>query len=256
MDSTQRFGNRVDNYVKYRPHYPKEIINYFKEEMDLNASTIIADIGSGTGILTELFLQNGNKTIGIEPNEAMRLKGEEVLSSYKNFISIDATAEATTLENNIVDLIIAGQAFHWFDAEKAKKEFKRIAKAGAYAALIWNERQIVTDFEKEYDAFLLKHATDYTNIDHKNITPDKIETFFHPQKVSLKTFSNQQVFNHEELQGRLFSSSYISLEENEKYYFMLHELKQLFEKYQTNRTVKFNYITNVYWGMIKVETRN
>jgi ubiquinone/menaquinone biosynthesis C-methylase UbiE len=251
MDSTQRFSNRVDNYVKYRPHYPKEILEYLKEEINLNGSTVIADIGSGTGILTELFLQNGNKTFGVEPNAAMRLKGEELLNNYKNFISINATAEATTLNDASVDLIIAGQAFHWFDAEKTKKEFKRIAKANAYAALIWNNRQTETNLEKEYDTFLLKYATDYTNIDHKNITPDKIEAFFHPQKVTLATFSIKQVFNYEELQGRLLSSSYISLEENEKYHSMMRELKELFEKYQTNGIVKFNYTTNVYLGRIK-----
>jgi ubiquinone/menaquinone biosynthesis C-methylase UbiE len=251
MDSTQRFSSRVDNYVKYRPHYPKLIIDYLKEEIGLQSSFLVADIGSGTGILTELFLQNGNKTIGIEPNEPMRFKAEELLSSYKNFLSIEGTAEQTTLEGNSIDLIVAAQAFHWFDPTATRIEFSRIAKADSAAVLIWNDRQTVSDFEKEYDEFLLKYATDYACINHKNITPEKIQNFFYPQPVKFSAFYNEQIFDLEGLKGRLLSSSYISAEENEKYFFMLKELQKLFDKYGANNTVTFIYQTQVFSGKIK-----
>jgi SAM-dependent methyltransferase len=251
MDSTQRFSNRVDNYVKYRPHYPKQIIAYLNDAIGFNTSFIVADIGSGTGILSELFLQHGNKLIAVEPNAAMRLKAEELFSNYNNFISIDATAEETKLENETVDLIIAAQAFHWFDAEKTKKEFNRIAKQNAFCILIWNERLVESAFEKEYENFLLKYATDYASIDHKNITPQKIEAFFSPQIVTTATFDNEQIFDFEALKGRLLSSSYIPAEENEKYFLMIRELKILFEKFQTNDLVKFNYETKLFLGKVK-----
>jgi SAM-dependent methyltransferase len=251
MDSTQRFSNRVENYVKYRPHYPKDIIAYLKPEINFDETFIVADIGSGTGILTEIFLQNKNKTIGVEPNAAMRLKAEEFLNKYANFTSIDATAESTTLENESVDLIVAGQAFHWFDGVKTKAEFQRIAKQNAYCVLIWNERLTASSFEKEYDSFLLKYATDYTSIDHRNITPEKIDKFFFPQPVKTAMFANKQVFDFDGLKGRLLSSSYIPNEENEKYFLMLKELNELFEKYQRNDTVEFKYETKLFLAKMK-----
>src|SRR5687767_5967708 len=110
-----RFSTRVENYVKYRPGYPEEIVSILKSDCGLMSSSLIADIGSGTGILSELFLRNGNLVFGIEPNAPMRTAAEQLLTAYKNFVSIEGSAEATTLEAHSVDFIMAAQAFHWFD---------------------------------------------------------------------------------------------------------------------------------------------
>ncbi len=123
-NATQRFSSRVENYVKYRPHYPQEIINYLKETCQLTPESIVTDIGSGTGFLTELFLQNGNCVCGVEPNQQMREAGKRFLKDYPRFTSVAGTAEETTLPIASVDFIVAGQAFHWFDREKTKTEFK------------------------------------------------------------------------------------------------------------------------------------
>src|ERR1044071_9277855 len=96
-DPTQRFSNRVDNYVRYRPDYPKEVLQLFRDEMGLTADSIVADIGSGTGISARLFLENGNRVFGVEPNAPMREAAEEYLRSLPNFQSIDGTSTATTL---------------------------------------------------------------------------------------------------------------------------------------------------------------
>src|SRR5438552_226529 len=125
-NSTTRFSNRVEQYVKYRPSYPKEIIPFLENTIDLNPSFVIADIGSGTGISSKIFLANGNTVYAVEPNNEMRNKAEELLWQYDSFISINGTAEQTTLADTSADMIVAGQAFHWFDAVKAKIEFRRI----------------------------------------------------------------------------------------------------------------------------------
>src|SRR5213075_3327244 len=132
IDPTTRFTTRVENYVKYRPSYPAAIINLLETECGLTREQIVADIGSGTGFLTELFLQHGNRVIGVEPNAEMRDAGERLLAKYPLFVSVSATAEATTLTNNSVDFIVVGQAFHWFNREAAKLEFKRILKANGW----------------------------------------------------------------------------------------------------------------------------
>ncbi|HZQ47481.1 MAG TPA: class I SAM-dependent methyltransferase, partial [Verrucomicrobiae bacterium] len=142
--STKRFSSRVENYIKYRPGYPQGIIDLMRKECQLTSASVIADIGSGTGILTELLLRNQNTVFGIEPNQEMRAAAERLLSSYPQFHSVPATAETTTLPDKCVDLITAGQAFHWFDREKTRQEFLRILKPQGWVALIWNDRNITT----------------------------------------------------------------------------------------------------------------
>ncbi len=119
-DTVERFSNRVENYVKYRPGYPREVLDLFRDEMNLTENSVIADIGSGTGISAKLFLENGNEVFGVEPNAAMRGAAEEFLREFPKFKSVDGTAENTNLPDNSVDLVVAAQAFHWFDKDKTR----------------------------------------------------------------------------------------------------------------------------------------
>src|SRR5438034_6729060 len=165
----QRFSTRVDNYVKYRPGYPSEILELLRRNCALTNDSVIADIGSGTGKLSELFLKNGNRVYGVEPNEAMRVSSEALLARYPNFVSIPARAESTTLDSETIDLVTAGQAFHWFDREKTRREFTRILKPAGWVVLIWNERRLdSTPFLREYERLLLKYGTDYQVVRHEN----------------------------------------------------------------------------------------
>ena len=128
LDSTKRFSDRVADYVKYRPSYPHELIDFLESNAFLTESSVIADIGSGTGLLTKLFLDRGYEVYGIEPNKEMREAGEDFLKEYDKFRSVNGTSEKTTISDHSVDLITAGQAYHWFDIEKTAVEFKRILK--------------------------------------------------------------------------------------------------------------------------------
>lgn len=248
--STTRFSDRVENYIKYRPSYPKEIISYFVNEGILKPGYVIADIGSGTGISAEIFLKENYEVIGVEPNKDMREAAEKLLSGYKNFKSVDGTAEETTLTSDSIDLIICAQAFHWFDVEKARKEFKRILKQGKYVSLIWNVRREDTDFLKDYESLLQKFGTDYKEVKHNNITNDVIRKFF-GSEMNIKVFYNVQLFDFEGLKGRLLSSSYAPNENDPQSSIMLKNLKEIFEKHQTNGKVAFEYDTAVYSSILK-----
>lgn len=160
MDNTQRFGNRVENYVKYRPHYPAAIIPYLQQQFHLSPGTI-ADVGAGTGILTKLFLDAGYTVYAVEPNEPMLAKATSLLNDYPGFTPVPGTAENTSLPDNSMDAVIAGQAYHWFDAEKSKKEFTRILKPHGLVMLVWNERRIRTPFEQEYEVLINRDGKDY-----------------------------------------------------------------------------------------------
>ncbi len=251
MNTLNRFSNRVDNYIKFRPDYPEEIVLFLKQQQILKSDSIIADIGSGTGISSELFLKNGNTVLGIEPNTEMRLAAEKLLINYSNFKSINATAEKTTLQENSIDLIIAGQAFHWFDKIKSKSEFKRILKSDGYVVLMWNDRRTDnTTFLREYENFIEQFATDYNEVNHKNIDDKTFNDFFGKNNYTLKSFDNYQYFDFDGLKGRILSSSYMPSEGHNNYEAMLTVLKELFERFQENGKVTLEYDTKIYFGKL------
>lgn len=245
-DPKKRFSPRVGNYVKYRPSYPNDIITFLTEKDILTENTVIADIGSGTGILTKIFLKNGNQVYGIEPNENMRKAGERILNMYPNFVSLEGSAESTGLVDESIDLIIAGQSFHWFDVEKAHKEFKRILKENGYVALIWNNRRKVgSDLLRDYEDFISKFGTDYKLV-RKN--EGNVNLFF---KYRKSTFYNYQDLNFTGLKGRLLSVSYIPLDNNPIYPNMIKELEELFDKHQRDGIIRLDYDTEIYLGKLE-----
>jgi SAM-dependent methyltransferase len=246
MDNTHRFSNRVDNYVKYRPGYPAAVLDFLSESTGFSPAWKVADIGSGTGISTALFLDNGNTVYAVEPNDAMREKAEELLGSHPGFITINGAAEQTGLAPSSVDLVIAGQAFHWFEPVAARKEFGRIVRPGGAIALMWNERQVDSDFEKAYEGLLQEFGTDYAQVNHSNITLKEIGAFFQPMPFQLKVTGNQQTFDWERLKGRLLSSSYIPIEENDIYEKMMEQLRRIFVTWQKDGVVYFDYQTKIY----------
>ena len=251
LNPTQRFSSRVENYVKYRPGYPKAIIDLLRQECRLTGASVIADIGSGTGILTELLLNNGNTVFGVEPNQEMRGAAERLLSGYSHFQSVAGTAEATTLPEKSVDLITAGQAFHWFDGGKTRQEFLRILKPQGWVALIWNDRNITAHpFFEAYEQLLKTYGTDYEAVGHKHTDAEMVGSFFGIGGFKVATFPNHQVFDNEGLQGRLLSSSYAPEQGHPNHLPMLAELKVIFQKYQLNGNVTFEYDTAVYYGRL------
>jgi len=252
QDPKKRFSSRVERYIKYRPGYPQDLGNFLKKKGILTSNSIIADIGSGTGILSELFLKEGNIVYGVEPNIDMRTSAENLLDIYSKFISIDGSAEFTTLEDDMIDIITVGQAFHWFNLEKARLEFIRILKPEGWVVLIWNRRKSLSnEFLKEYEKFLLKYGTDYKAIEKSKLD---FNEFFMGDKGETKynkiTFENHQIFDYEGLEGRLLSTSYIPLNDHPKYNDMLFELKELFKKFQKNNRIKFEYTTEVIYGQL------
>jgi SAM-dependent methyltransferase len=246
--SVNRFTSRVKTYAKYRPGYPAEIVELLRRECGLTPHSIVADIGSGTGKLTELFLANGNVVFGVEPNASMREVAENIFKDQPNFRSVDASAESTTLPDVSVDVITAGQAFHWFDAARTRDEWVRILKPGGWAALIWNERELqTTPFLHDYEEMMLEFGTDYKEVRHENAEPS-IERFFAPDRFQLRSFPNTQVFHFDGLRGRVRSSSYTPEPEHPKFDPMMQQLKTIFDKHQKNGYVNFDYETKVFYG--------
>jgi SAM-dependent methyltransferase len=250
-DAKERFSNRVVDYVLYRPGYPRSILDVLREECGLTPESIVADIGSGTGLLTRLFLENGNLVYGVEPNLAMRQAGEEYLHGYPRFRSIAGSAEASTLPEASVDLIVAGQAFHWFDHTASRREFIHILKPRGQVALLWNERAVNSSaFMREYELLLQRHGTDYSKVQHVYSEQAGLDEFFAPGEIRGREFENQQVVDWDGLKGRLMSASYAPKSGEPGHEPMIQDFKKLFAAHQDNDRVMIRYRTRVYWGRL------
>ncbi|MCA9013819.1 MAG: class I SAM-dependent methyltransferase [Planctomycetaceae bacterium] len=251
-NSTSRFSDRVENYIKYRPGYPAQVLEILKAECGLTPDALIADIGAGTGISTRLFLENQNTVYGVEPNTEMRQAAENSFKDNPHFHSVNATAEQTHLPGDLFDFVIAGQAFHWFDRETAKLEFKRILKPEGWVVLLWNERKVdTTPFLIAYENMLLEFATDYQEVNHTLISHADFAQFFAPYPLHTRTLPNSQTFDFEALKGRLLSSSYCPNIGQPGYEPIMSRLQEIFANHQTEGRVLFEYDTTLYYGHLK-----
>ena len=249
MDPTKRFSDRAQNYTKYRPNYPQAILTHLQQRCGVTSTAVIADIGSGTGKLTQLLLTNGNLVYGVEPNKEMRTVAEHFLRQYAHFTSVAGTAEATTLNDQSVDCITAGQSFHWFDHDRAKQEFKRILRPNGTVALIWNERDERTDPMAAYEQLIGKFTHHYHEVTHKD-SEATIGRFFDGRWQEFNC-DNEQIFDFEGVKGRLLSSSYAPLAGHPNHEPLIAALCRWFETYQENGQIHFTYKTRIYYGKLK-----
>ncbi len=251
-DATRRFSDRVDDYVRYRPTYPAAMFDALGANYGLGAGHEIADLGSGTGILTQLLLERGHTVHAVEPNEPMRQAAEARLAQFAGFRSLATTAEATGLADGSVDWVMAAQAFHWFDVDAARAESRRILRAergGGFAALMWNNRREDTPFLAEYEVFLHEYGLDYARVKHQNAQDDgRIARFFGEARFALHTFANVQPADFDGLVGRTTSCSYMPSRLHERYPAMLERLGELFAAHQSGGGVTFEYETRAYVG--------
>lgn len=249
MDSTSRFSNRVENYVQYRPGYPAEAIDQVCVEAGLKEDAVIADVGSGTGIFTRKLLERGYRVFAVEPNNEMREAAEQSLSGYESFVSVKGTAEATTLPDHSVDCIVSAQAFHWFDLQRTRLEFRRIIKPDGIAALVWNKRlSQADDFAAEYELLLKQSAPDYMIVDHRLLGHEQFADFFQDGRYNRNEFANEQKFDLAGVIGRALSSSYTPPPGSSHHEAFIAELEAIFHKHQQNGLVTFHYTTEVYSG--------
>ena len=249
--SLTRFSNRAAYYIRYRPRYPRELIPHLAAHCGLTPDSTVADVGSGTGFLAELFLRNGNTVFGIEPNPEMRLAGEQYLRQYSKFRSINGTAEATRLPDNSCGFVSAGQSFHWFDIPRARAEFLRILEPGGQALLVWNDRTAGTPFLRGYEGLVREFGIDYKQVDHRNLGPESFAAFFGSSEYHRHSFEYEQPVDYQTLEGRLLSASYTPLPDHPRFASMIEALKRLFDQHASGGTVTFRYRTQLYTSVMR-----
>lgn len=249
-DTRDRFTGRVEDYVRARPGYPTAIVDDLVAAGILAPGAVVADIGSGTGISTALFLTAGHEVVGVEPNAAMRAAAEASLARFPRFRSLPGSAEATGLPDASVDLVVAAQAFHWFDAARTRHEFRRILTAPGWVALIWNARQAAgTPFLAAYEALLLEFGTDYAQVGHRGVGAERLAPFF-GGSWETRRYENAQELDLEGLRSRLLSSSYIPAPGRPEHAEMLERLASIFDAHSEDGRVRILYDTEVHAGRL------
>jgi SAM-dependent methyltransferase len=249
-NATSRFSDRVENYVRYRPGYPAQVLQELQSECGLAPSHVVADIASGTGIWSRVLLENGNRVFGVEPNAEMREAGGRLLGDFPKFSSVAGTAEATTLADQSVDFVTAAQAAHWFNRQQARREFVRILKPGGWLVLLWNERLTdSTEFLRDYERMLLTYGTDYEEVRHERTT-DAVNEFFDPAPFQERVFEMRQEFDYAGIEGRLLSSSYAPGPQHPQHAPMLGELRRIFDANAVDGRAVFEYKTRIYFGRL------
>jgi ubiquinone/menaquinone biosynthesis C-methylase UbiE len=249
MDKTiDKYSDRAEKYEKSRPEYPKEILTHLKN-YGYEKDSIMADIGSGTGKLSKIFLENDNKVYCVEPNENMRRIADSLFKNFSNYFSINGTAEKTGLKNNSIGFITVGQAFHWFDKEKALHEFKRILKNSGLLILIWNRIRSKTTFQKEFGSISNFCVKDNLEIVPPNISGEEIVNIYskYYKKIIIENSVNN---NLSDTINGFFSAAYAPKEGTPEYEKILYKIEQIFEKHNNNGLVEFDYDTEIYIGKI------
>jgi SAM-dependent methyltransferase len=251
LASTERFGSRVEDYVRSRPGYPAELARWLAAQCGLQPGAAVADIGCGTGLFARELLLAGLQVTGVEPNGPMRAAGVDFLAGFGTaFRAVEGTAEATGLTAGSVRLVTAAQAFHWFSPPAARAEFKRILVPGGFVALVWNVRRDNTPFLRGYEALLQACAPEYADsgvpaqADERIIAP-----FFAPSTYVQRSFPYAQHFDRDGLRGRLLSSSYVPAAGAPGHDAMLARLDVLFDTHQRGGLVDFEYDTRVFVGV-------
>jgi Methylase involved in ubiquinone/menaquinone biosynthesis len=250
-DSIGRFSRRAERYDRFRPGYPHDLVAFINTQVSRHAAYAVADVAAGTGIFTELIVNWGNPVYVVEPNSAMRRLAQRRLAGFSNCVFVDGTAEKTELPDASVDLVVSAQAFHWFDLSKAKSEFLRIARDGAYLAVVWNLRNTDSAFESGYEALIRKYAVDYLNVSQHRLQTEQVLAFFAPVKPEYRIFHHVDLLTLDQLRGRTLSYSYMPDEDAEQLGEMLSELETLYAKHQLDGRVRLSYKTRLFVGQLK-----
>jgi SAM-dependent methyltransferase len=249
--ATGRFSDRVADYVRYRPDYPQALLDWLQDRLGVASAWHVADIGAGTGISSQLFLEAGHRVTAVEPNAAMRDAMIAWLGANPRFRAVDGRAEATGLPDGSVDLVTVAQAFHWFDPDGTRREFHRILRPHGLAAIWWNSRRPAgTPFLEGYEALLRRHGTDYADVAERHADDARMRAWFGTGLRGEARFEHRQRLDFEALRGRLLSSSYAPRPGHSGHEPMMQALRELFDATAVDGMVDMEYDTRIFAGEV------
>lgn len=250
MENKNLFNGKAEDYKYARPSYPAALIGHLYCEVGFSESSVIADIGSGTGKLAKQLLEKGSKVYCIEPNDEMRASAQEELKNCNGFVSINAAAENTTLADSCIDFITAAQAFHWFDTKKFKTECKRIARPQAKAVLVWNMRSGENPLHKECKRIFEAYCPRFKGFTGGVKDNDDRIKYFFDNRFDFISFDHSVCCTQELFLRRCLSGSYALTSADVQFTAFKKALLSLFEEFAVDDAVQMEYKTVAYIGYI------
>jgi SAM-dependent methyltransferase len=248
-DPTRRFGPRADAYARARPGYPDDLVARIVQAVALPSDPVVVDLGCGTGLSCAPFLRAGWRVIGIEPNASMRAHAHARWSSYPRFSVHDGRAERTGLADACADLVVAAQAFHWFDVAGARAEALRVLRPPGHAALIWNDRRSEgSAFAGGYEALVREFSPDYLELRHRHGRLDRVGAFFGHGHWRTLSLAHGDELDRDTLADRLNSASYMPPPADPRHAEMMARLDELFHRTASDGVVRMEFETRVLVG--------
>jgi len=244
---TDRFSGLAEIYARSRPGYPEEALDFIVGLGKLGPQSLLVDVGCGTGISARQLAARGIRVIGIEPNRDMReqAKAEQAPPGSPRPEFRSGTAEATGLAEGSVDMVLAAQAFHWFEPVSTLKEFHRILKRDGWTVLMWNERDSSDPFTAAYGE-VFRMTPEGMEVERSRGQaggPLLVSSLF--QNAEKWHFHHEQEVDEDGLLGRAFSASYAPRDPAQAAIFAA-RLRAVFAQFQREGTVKIRYETSVY----------
>ncbi len=234
MDNTQKFSGKADVYQQARPSYALALLDFVAQEWQIGKGSLVADIGSGTGIFTRQLLGLGAKVFAVEPNADMRSKAEELLGENPNFVSVIGAAEQTSLPAHSFHLVTAASAFHWFDPERFKQECKRILRPGAPVVLVWNEARLFAEINLGRERIFKKYCPNFKGLSGGKDARNRARHAFFGEEIQERRFPNPLTYDRQTFVNRALSASYSLIAADPEFDAYLAELGELFDQYAIN----------------------
>lgn len=244
-ENVRRFDGKVAEYARYRERYAPEILlPLLRDWCGLTPQWKVADIGAGTGLLSDVFVANGNHVFAVEPNAEMREMFARLHEDLSLIEIVDGTAENTSLEDRSVEIVAVGRAMHWFDTERAMEEFRRILKPGGWIAIIaFGRAQAGREENEAFEKVLRERATDNADSHAGYTVYRRIEDYLASDFLR-KEISGTMSLDWDELLGMTMSLSHAPRVEDEKYLPFERALREFFDHYATDRRVT---LATRYW---------
>ncbi|WP_151981228.1 class I SAM-dependent methyltransferase [Acinetobacter guerrae] len=242
----QGFSQAAELYQQVRPDYPNEIVNWLKQELQLDQSSCVVDLGAGTGKFIPYLEQVTSEIIAVEPVQAMR---EQLSLAHPKVKTLDAYSTEIPLPPQSVDAVLCAQSFHWFANIETLNEIYQLLKIEGHLGLIWNQRDIEVDWVKAL-ADILQPLEQDTPRYHSGDWKKVFEHQFLFRLESVKVYSQVQKGTVEQVVSkRLLSTSFIAAMTEKQQL----ELKKQFEQVvyeftgkQPQDEIEFPYITYAY----------
>ncbi|SMY11569.1 class I SAM-dependent methyltransferase [Brevibacterium jeotgali] len=252
-DATTRFTGLARIYDRFRPGYPAECLGWLADTLRLGTSSQVADIGAGTGKMSEELVYQGIRTIAVEPNRDMLGILEAKAATTSLLTAMHATAEDTQLPDASIALVTAGQSFHWFDQAAFRAECRRILSPGGKVALVWNSRRRDSEFTRATADAFRRHIGGFPGFsgDH-SVSAADFDAFFEPDGYEYREFPHDQMLTFDEFLGRNLSATYAPREDDPAHGPLVADLRALFDAYREDDMVRFPLTTRLFVGGVGV----